>query len=233
MDDSSPIHMTCPACRRQWSTAGADMSRGQEASGEIPIPGRPTRAIPRVPDRKYDEEVAALCRLDVENRRPGADLRDQAHKIVADPMIDEWILKSDQLSDPKIMKGRADLVRQRRLGILRFLEGEDRGFPICQPVPRHPLPEGQGYWLMRLRDELEWLVLPVLKPTNIRPFARPTKDRLNHREARAILDWKASHLDMWLADRPHLVGGRLALDASRGVIFDTEAFVRWVYALMN
>jgi hypothetical protein len=95
------------------------------------------------------------------------------------------------------------------------------------------LPQSQGFWLLRLRDELEWLVVTVSKPTVSRPNARPTKDRLNHREARAILDWKASHLDMWLSDRAHLVGGRIMVDSSRGVLFDTDTFVRWVYALMN
>ena len=75
--------------------------------------------------------------------------------------------------------------------------------------------------------------MPIYLPTRTRPYPRPTKDRLNHREARAILDWKASHLDMWLADRPHLVGGRIAIDSSRGVLFDTDGFMRWVYALLN
>jgi hypothetical protein len=228
MDSSSSVPVSCPACEQE---------RGEGSSAAIatPAPFGKERQLfrPTEDSGQRDLEVAALCRLDVENRRPGADLRGEAGKLVSDQSVADWLLKSDEISEPKVLKGRADLVRQRRRGILRLLDGEDRGFPICQPIPRHAQPEGQSYWLLRLRDELEWLVLPVCAPTKTRPFARPVKDRLNHREARAILDWKASHLDMWLADRPHLVGGRLALDASRGVIFDTEAFVRWVYALMN
>ncbi len=149
------------------------------------------------------------------------------------PELRKWLRKSDRIADPKEIKGRADLVRQRRYGILRFLEGEDRGFPINQPLPLHRLPQDQGFWILRLRDELEWLMMPVFMPKPSRPYPRPTKDRFNHREARAILDWTAFRLDMWLSDRPHLVGGRIMIDSSRGVLFDTDVFVRWVYALMN
>lgn len=179
------------------------------------------------------EQLRELARVEAENRRPGANLCVEAIVAASHPQLRDWLQKSDRLADPKEIKGRSDLVKQRRLGILRHLEGEDRGFPLGQPVPTHHLPQGQGFWLLRLRDELEWLSMPVLKPTPSRPYPRPVKDRLNHREARAILDWKASRLDMWLADRPHLIGGRLAVDSSRGVLFDTDAFVRWVYALMN
>lgn len=201
-------------------------------------PGRPSASgrivsIVHDEDCKYRRELEALSRLEYENRRPGADLRALAWGIAADPMIELWTLKSDQIADPKVMKGRADLVRQRRLGVLRYLEGDDRGFPIDQPFPGNPLPVSQGFWLLRLRDELEWLAVPIYLPSKTRPYPRPIKDRLNHREARAILDWKASHLDMWLADRPHLVGGRIAIDSSRGVLFDTDGFMRWVYALLN
>jgi hypothetical protein len=184
-------------------------------------------------DRARSEQFEALQSLEINNRRPGANVSTDAEILAEHPELRDWLKESNRIADPKIMKGRADLVRQRRLGILRLLEGEDRGFPVHQPVPHHQLPQGQGFWLLRLRDELEWLVMPVWKPTPSRPYTRPTKDRLNHREARAILDWKASHLDMWLADRPHLVGGRLAIDSSRGVLFDTDAFIKWVYALMN
>jgi hypothetical protein len=184
-------------------------------------------------DRARTEQFEALQYLEADNRRPGANLSTEAEIIAEHPELRDWLKESNRIADPKVMKGRADLIRQRRFGILRFLEGEDRGFPVHQPVPHHQLPQGQGFWLLRLRDELEWLVMPVCKPTHSRPYTRPTKDRLNHREARAILDWKASHLDMWLADRPHLVGGRIAIDSSRGVLFDTDTFVKWVYALMN
>lgn len=203
-----------------------------------PWPGRPSasgRIVSFVHDEDcdYKRELEALSRLEYENRRPGADLRDGALRIVNRPELRTWLSASDDLSDRRRTKCRSDLARHRRLGILRLLEGEDRGFPIDQPFPGNPLPANQGFWLLRLRDELEWLAMPIYLPSKTRPYPRPIKDRLNHREARAILDWKASHLDMWLADRPHLVGGRIAIDSSRGVLFDTDGFMRWVYAFMN
>jgi hypothetical protein len=184
-------------------------------------------------DHTYIEQLEALGRLDAANRQPGANVSAEAESIASNSELRAWLRESNRIADPKVLKGRADLVRQRRFGILRFLDGEDRGLPIWQPIPRHPLPEGQGFWLLRLRDELEWLIITVHRPTKLRPYVRPTKDRLNHREARAVLDWKASHLDMWLSDRPHQIGGRMAIDTSRSVIFDTDLFIRWVYALTN
>jgi hypothetical protein len=221
-------HLLCTACRQEIQK---DSDPSEEAA---PIGRFVHRSVVYVAnDPECTDQLGALGRLEAENRRPGADLSTEAENIAHHPELREWLKKSDRIADPKVMKGRADLTRQRRLGVLRSLESEDQGFPIHQPVPQHRLPPDQGFWLLRLRDELEWLVMPVFKKTISRPYARPTKDRLNHREARAILDWKASRLDMWLADRPHLVGGRLAVDSSRGVLFDTDAFVRWVYALMN
>ena len=181
----------------------------------------------------FAQEIEALRLLEAANRWPGANLVAEAEKTANHPVLRDWLRKSDRIADPKEIKGRADLVRQRRYGLLRYLEGEDRGFPVHQPVPLHSLPQGQGFWLLRLRDELEWLLMPIFLPTRSRPHPRPTKDRLNHREARAILDWTAFRLDMWLSDRPHLVGGRITIDSSRSVLFDTDVFVRWVYALTN
>ena len=246
--EPSPV---CPACRQQIqdrSTGAGSTNISSEGcvSAVSTVPDLPEEVAPigrlehrsgkysvYLGDRARAEQFEAIGRLEAENRRPGANLRTEAEILASHPELRDWLQRSDQIADPKITKGRADLVRQRRFGVFRFLEGEDRGFPVNQPIPHHRLPQGQGFWLLRLRDELEWLAMPVYKQTHSRPYTRPTKDRLNHREARAILDWKASRLDMWLADRPHLVGGRLAVDSSRGVLFDTDAFVRWVYALMN
>lgn len=242
----------CPICRRRIqpeSSEDGSIYALSEGGQHAPLPthftisdevapigrseGRSIIYSVALGDRARTEQFEALQRLEFENRRPGADLRSEAEIIAEHPELRDWLDKSNRVADPKVMKGRVDLVRQRRFGILRLLEGNDSGFPVHQPVPRHQLPQGQGFWLLRLRDELEWLVMPVWKTTSSLPYTRPTKDRLNHREARAILDWKASHLDMWLADRPHLVAGRIAIDSSRGVLFDTDAFIRWIYALMN
>ena len=84
-----------------------------------------------------------------------------------------------------------------------------------------PLPHevGAAFYLFRICDPIT--------------FSEPLPEFGMSREARAILDWTAFRLDMWLSDRPHLVGGRITIDSSRSVLFDTDVFVRWVYALMN
>ncbi len=235
MDPASEGSLICTACRQEIPPGfSGDGSMNVTPEEVAPIGKLIHRSVVYVAnDRECVDELEELRHLEAENRTPGADLTTEAESIAHHPELREWLKKSNRIADPQQMKGRADLVKQRRFGILRSLESEDQGFPIHQPVPHHPLPPDQGFWLLRLRDELEWLVMPVFKKTISRPYPRPTKDRLNHREARAILDWKASRLDMWLADRPHLVGGRIMVDASRGVLFDTDIFVRWVYALMN
>jgi hypothetical protein len=243
-------YLFCSACRKKVLLGSAGTASLSDAISEAAAPAAnaevPEKIAPigrrelrsavypvEFRDLARARQLEALRRLEAENRLPGANLVAEAERIADHPGLREWLRRSDRIADPKEMKGRADLVRQRRYGVLRFLEGEDRGFPIHQPVPLHPLPQGRGFWLLRLRDELEWVLMPVFLPTRSRPHPRPTKDRLNHREARAILDWTAFRLDMWLSDRPHLVGGRITIDSSRSVLFDTDVFVRWVYALMN
>ena len=238
----------CVACRQKiprGSAAGDYMTEGLEAERSVlstesdlpqeiaPIakselrtnkysiyPGDPARA----------EQLELLAWLEKRNRVPYADLRAEAERIAKHSELLSWLRESDRISDPD-GSGRNDLVKQRRRGILRLLEGEDRGFPIHQPIPRYKLPQGQGFWLLRLQEELEWLSMIVLKPTIVRPYPRPIKDRLNHREARAIIDWKASRFDLWLSKNK--VGGRITIDSSRGVLFDTDTFIRWIYSLMN
>jgi len=242
--------LLCPACRQTVLSglAGNGSSVTSEASPpaalladselpeELPPIGHERRSFSysgELRDHTITEQLEALGRLEAENRWPGANIRAEADCIASHPELRGWLRESDRIADPKEkeIRRRSDLVRQRRFGILRFLNGEDRGFPINQPLPLHRLLQDQGFWILRLRDELEWLMMPVFKPTRARPYPRPTKDRLNHREARAILDWTAFHLDMWLSD--HRVLGRIVIANSRGVMFDTDAFIRWVYALMN
>jgi hypothetical protein len=251
MTPPEDAYLLCLACRRKILPGSTDTGTMYVTSGtsepaalladsdlpeEVPPIGHERRSFSysaKFRDRICTEQLEALGRLEAENRWPGADLRTEADGIASDPELRGWLRESDRIADPKVMKGRPDLARRRRFGVLRFLDSEDTGFPVHQPLLLQRLPQEQGFWLLRLQDELEWVVMPVFKPTRSRPYARPTKDRLNHREARAILDWKASRLDMWLSDRPHLVGGRMAVDSSRGVLFDTDAFIRWIYALMN
>lgn len=251
-DPSNERLPICPICRRRIqpeSSEDGSIKTLPEGGQHTPLPtrfkisdevapigrseGRSVIEPAQAGDPVYIEQFEALRRLEEANRQPGANVNAEAERIAGHPELRSWLRESNRIADSKVTKGRADLVRQRRFGILRILEGEDCGFPVHQPVPRHRFPEGQGFWLLRLRDELEWLTISVLEPTVSRRYPRPTKDRLNHREASAILDWKASHLDMWLASRPHLVGGRIMIDRSRAVLFDTDTFVRWLFALMN
>lgn len=221
--------------------SGASESAAPAASAELPEEiapiGKHDRRSVIYPiefrDPVLSRQLEALRRLEAENRRPGANLVSEAESIATHPELREWLRKSDRILDPSVTAGRTGLKKQRRYGILRYLEGEDRGLPIHQPLPLCKLPQGQDFWLLRLRDELEWLVMPVFAPTRTRPYPRPVKDRLNHTEARAILDWTAYCLDMWLSDRPHLIKGRILIEGSRCVMFDTDVFIRWVYALMN
>lgn len=250
MDPRTESFLVCTICRKKLGPELAGngsinvLSKGERSDApskdsdlatEIAPIGRFVhRSVTYVAnDPELTGELEALKHLEAENRRPAANLRTEAEVIAKHPELREWLKESDRIADPKVTSGRAGLKRQRRFGILRSLDGEDQGFPIHQPVLNYPLPPDQGFWLLRLRDELEWLVMPVFKKTISRPYPRPTKDRLNHREARAILDWTAFCLDMWLSKRPHLVGGRIMIDGSRSVMFDTDAFVRWVFALMN
>lgn len=229
----------CVSCRQEIpnGSLAASTTEGPEAA-ELPqeIPGISHRELrtnrysiyPGDPARA--EQLELLARLEEGNREPRADVRAEAERIAKHPELLSWLRESDRISDPGD-PGRKDLVRQRRRGILRHLEGEDRGFPIHQPIPRYRPAQEQGFWLLRLREELEWLSMIVLKPTIVRPYPRPIKDRLNHTELRAILDWKASHLDLWLSDNK--IPGRIMIESSRGVLFDTDTVIRWVYAQMN
>lgn len=185
---------------------------------------------------QYSRELKALGQLQFDNQRP--DIRKEADAIASHPALVSWIEKSDALVSSPDLKGRADLVRLRRRGILRHLAGEDRGFPLFQPTPaavftHRPSLEKKGFWMLRLLDELSWHSITVYPMSKTRQFARPVKERLNHREARAILDWKASLLDLWLSKKSHLLEGRIALERSRGVVFDTERLMRWVYSNTN
>lgn len=202
---------------------------------EVPLHGK-RRCRPLFIDdatSQYARELCELAHLEAENRSPGADLRKDAEKIVQHPALVRWLSRSEELLDSPDFKGRSDLRKERRRGVLRHLEGEDRGFPLFQPDLIPALPPDQGSWMLRLMDELEWLVMRVYRPVAKVGFARPAKTQINHREVRAILGWKAYNLDMWLSFKPHLIEGRIHPSGTRAVLFDTEKFMFWVYANTN
>lgn len=224
--------VTCPRCRFSIDLAAASPTPPARSSVTTKtgyLASRFLFASEREHDPEFVRQLEALHKLEEEFRFPGADLREGAYRIATHPVLREHLAASDRLCDPGAIKGRVDLVRRRRLGVLRWLDGEDRGFPVNHPFPRHPRPAQSGLLVLRLYDELEHHPLRSFRPTPRLDFIRPIKERLNHRDVRALLDWKAPHLDSWLADKPHLLPGRIALSEARHVLFDTETFMRWLY----
>jgi hypothetical protein len=231
-------------------------THGLSLATETRFPGHPLTSSK---DERFLEQVAALRKLEATLLQPGVDLTARWREIVSHPELLEWLRQSDQVADA--IKGRRDLVKKRRRGILRWLEGPDTGMPFHFPVT-FVAPESvldRELRLFRLRDELEYVVIPFFRSVApLAPGPRPVRDTLTHQMVRAVLDWKASHLDSWLHMYPHLIGGRIyhpipaaarpALDArahAKGkeivqprhflteVRFDTTRFMAWYYANMN
>lgn len=227
-----PATDACSECKRPLWLTNFQPDDPEAWLSEVPLHTR-LRYRPFLIDdvSGYSRELKKLAQLEFAN--PSPDVRKEAFEIASHPGLVAWLGKSDALLDSPDLKCRADLAKFRRRGTLRHIEGPDRGFPLFQPPPPPESSSDKGFWMLRLRDELSWLVLRVYRASKTRPFARPVKERLNHTEARAILDWKASHLDLWLSKKSHLFEGRIAIEGSRGVLFDTERFMRWVYANTN
>ena len=229
-----PATDACSECKRPLWLPNFQPDDPEAFPSEVPLHNK-LRYRPLLIDdvSGYSRELKQLEQLESAHRGLGTDLSKEARGIASHPGLVTWLEKSDALLNSPDLKGRGDLVKLRQRGLLRHIDGQDRGFPLFQPTPPPKLPDDQGFWMLRLRDELSWLVLTVYRVSKSRPFARPVKERLNHTEARAILDWKASHLDLWLSKKSHLIEGRIAFEDSRGVTFDTERFMRWIYANTN
>ncbi len=244
----------CPHCgASQTQDSGNAASRG----GQPPTPGILLEP-PTAQDPEFASQLEQLRLIELRHVAFGADLRQLWRPAIHHPGLLERLARSDELLDE--IKGRRDLVARRRRGLLRHLHGPDRGMPHHFPE----LPAGaenspdKEYRVLRLRDELEWIVIVFYRPTRDFPFGRPVRETLTHELARAILDWKASHLDLWLSTYPHLIGGRIyheippearvVLDSraeARGrriirpreflheVRFSTARFMQWYYSNMN
>lgn len=190
---------------------------------------------------------------------PGTDLRPLWESFVSHPRLLEMLARSKTVAAE--IKGRRDLVARRRDNVLRHLTGPETAMPLDFPdVPSTNAdgPSAKQYRIFRLRDELEYVAIAFYSPTREFPHGRPVREVLTHDLVRAILDWKASHLDLWLSTYPHLIGGRLSHpipDEARKILsdraaslgrtitkprefvhevrFDTVTFMRWYHANLN
>lgn len=206
-------------------------------------------------DPMFEGQLRRLLHLQQSHVAPGTDLYPLWKSFVTHPRLIEMLSESQGVAAK--IKGRRDLVAKRRDNILRYLSGPEIAMPLWYPdVP--PTSDGKVYRLFRLRDELEYVLIAFYPPSKDFPYGRPVREVLTHDLVRAILDWKASHLDLWLSTYPHLIGGRIthpipkearkvidARAAANGrvitrprefvheVRFSTEAFMRWYYANMN
>lgn len=176
---------------------------------------------------KFNRVMEALAELDRSNRRAGADVRIEAYRLTEDwPHLRHWLENSDRLVDE--LPGSRRLRVRRRRGILRHMDGPERGLPFFEPLmyPTSSAPEPRA---KPLKDELEYLVIPG---RNDAGRWRPVKDELTFDEARAIAMMKAGTLYR-LTWREGAVPGciRRRLDDKRShtaeLRFDTEELVGW------
>lgn len=258
----------CPTCGAAKAVQQRDVTlshlSGHLSRGKFSTEGPrvfPGDALPSEAneDPLFAVQLAAIREIEGRHVRASCNLISLWNGIVTHPGLLDWLTQSDEVAGS--IKGRRDLVKRRRRGILRWLEGPDRGMPFHVPPQfvASDISSDRELRLFRLRDELEYIVVPFTRCVDrFAPGPRPVRDTLTHPLVRAILDWKASHLDGWLSAYPHLIGGRIyhpipddarrALDAraqARGkritqpreylteVRFDTTRFMAWYYGNMN
>lgn len=228
---------------------------GHLSRGKALLPGDSLPAE-AASDPLFSAQLAVVREIEGMHVSAGSNLISLWQEITHPSLLD-WLIQSDEVADS--IKGRRDLVKRRRRGILRWLEGPDRGMPFHLPSQFVPSAASgdRELRLFRLRDELEYIAVPFTRCVDrFAPGPRPIRDTLTHPLVRAILDWKASHLDAWLSTYPHLIGGRIyhpippdareALDARAPrrrvtqprqylteVRFDTARFMAWYYGNMN
>jgi len=171
--------------------------------------------------------MEALANLDRDNRRAGANLQAEAHRIIEDfpPMV-AWLADSDRLVDE--LRGSTRLRARRRRGILRHGEGSLHGMPFFDP-PMHPTKSAPEPRVRYLKDELEALIVPGRFENRI---WRPTKDELTFDEARALADMKAGTLYRLTSKRlvPGLIRRSLGTNSeshTRELRFSSVDYMRW------
>jgi len=191
------------------------------------------RFAPRQFSLAEDRAIAALMRLDHENRRAGADIRMESYRITAElPSLRKRIEESDRLVVE--LRGAKRLRPRRRLGILRHTLGPLTGLPYFDP-PMYPTqfapePRSKPLW-----DELDLIVIPGRFENGV---WRPAKDELTSDEARAIAMMKSGTFYRHTSKRrvPGMICRRLG-DAAGShtseLRFDTVEFMSWRVVVRN
>jgi hypothetical protein len=169
-------------------------------------------------------ELAELYELDLANRFPGADVRQQAYAIARSSETRQRLEQSDALVQP--LPGHATLRRKRRRGILRFLRTEagQEGLPLFTPAPPpqpgpHQWPDVETRWGAYL-DELEWEPYWIVRTQY---GWRPTFTVMNSFAMRGVLWLRGSYY--YYANANLLIPGRLLPETK----YDTETVMRWVF----
>jgi len=179
-------------------------------------------------DPVFVSQLQALRELALVNRESGVDLRPAATATATHSFLRRWLERSDALVDELHAPSR--LKARRRRGVLRHLDGPQRGLPFFPPpLPIYRTSDSPHPRIFPLWDELEWLALPGCTDE----FGwRPTKDEINIDEARAWAGMKSATLyhHTWKRDVPGQKWRPLRDDAEsnlREVRFDVEGFRRW------
>jgi len=122
----------CPTCGGSLPTERVDF-RG------IAIPGRsisaPAFMKPKVDledDPVFMREFMLLERLTRDNGQPGIDLASLFPSPIQHPVMKGWLRRGNE--DCRNLPGRHDLVRRRRLNVLRWPSGSDRAMPYVLPL---------------------------------------------------------------------------------------------------
>lgn len=209
-------------------------------------------------DETFRRELAHLRDAERRYRNRGVDIREYLGSSITHPFLTAWQTRSDERSATQ--PGRADLRRARRRGILRILDDEiplPLDLPDIVALPATPWRNAE-WRTFKLIDELEYLEMIYVPCDHPLVPMRPAVDLLSHRQARAILGWRASTLDYWISSAPHLIGGlrqieitpevRATLDAAaeregkpirkprrtlHRVVFQTLPFMIWVMSNQN
>ena len=179
------------------------------------------------PDPELEELIAQLQQLDLENLRPGADVRRESFAI-ARHRIELLVRLEQSVELEETLSGHIRLRPKRRRGIFRWLlndpdlPGLPFFLPLVPPKPRGTEWEGLrlDLHLGRLVDELEHFWVPIFHTSW---GWRPTWKVMNSIQMRAVLGINASNF--YELNRNTLIPGRL-FPSSR---YDTETVMRWVF----
>lgn len=180
----------------------------------------------------FTEEMRQLQELDFAYRLPGADLREDAYRIITSYALRRWIEQSDELAEK--LRGQKRLRRRRRLGILRNNSYPDLGLPFFRPARElYVTADSPDPLILPAMDELDWIVLPGRIENNT---FTPLKLELNFDEARALLGMRASSL--YELTRQQVVPGQLVRQLGdnpdrnlRELRFNATELITWAVSI--